>query len=189
MFFVLSKILGFFALPSNVMIAIGLVGLVLLLYAIYAARELAHHYEPRADCTVWPVAARQCADTAAGAAFSTLGRYARTAGRHCHPRRLDLAGRVGRPRRSRARRSGGAHHGRRRIGAPLSERPHPVLGRQQCSDIRRGCRGYVCRTAAGSFGCRAATASLPRSSRATPSRTRCSRGGLPTRSRASAGFW
>ena len=31
MFFVLSKILGFFALPSNCLIAVGLVGLVLLL--------------------------------------------------------------------------------------------------------------------------------------------------------------
>ena len=29
MFFILSKILGFFALPSNLLIAIGLVGLVL----------------------------------------------------------------------------------------------------------------------------------------------------------------
>ena len=30
MFFILSKILGFFALPSNLIITIGLVGLVLL---------------------------------------------------------------------------------------------------------------------------------------------------------------
>ena len=30
MFFILSKVLGFFALPSNLLIAIGLVGLVLL---------------------------------------------------------------------------------------------------------------------------------------------------------------
>ena len=31
MFFILSKVLGFFALPSNLLITIGLVGLVLLL--------------------------------------------------------------------------------------------------------------------------------------------------------------
>ena len=163
MFFVLSKILGFFALPSNVMIAIGLVGLVLFCTRFTRLASWLDRHKPRADCGRWLVAARQRADTAAGAAVSALGRFARAAGRHCRARRRDLAGRVGRARRGGARRSSGAHHGRRRTGAPLSERAHHFQRRQQCADIRRRCRGCVCRTATGSSRCRAASASPPRS--------------------------
>ena len=49
MFFILSKVLGFFAAPSNFFISIGVLGL-FSCHAIYAAGELADRHEPRSPC-------------------------------------------------------------------------------------------------------------------------------------------
>ena len=62
MFFTLSKILGFFALPSNLLISIGIRRPYSAVHALYAAGQLADRDEPGAARHRRAVAARQCAD-------------------------------------------------------------------------------------------------------------------------------
>ena len=57
MFFILSKILGFFALPSNLLIAIGMLGVVAAVHALPAAGELARRHEHCA-CSLSPAGRR-----------------------------------------------------------------------------------------------------------------------------------
>ena len=102
MFFILSKTLGFFASPSNVLISIGLVGIVLLCTRF---RRLASWlvvtslvliafagFSPLGNILILPLEA----------AFPAVGRFAWAAGRHCRPRRRDFAGSVDGARRGRA---------------------------------------------------------------------------------------
>ena len=94
MFFILSKILGFFALPSNLSDRDrARRSRSCCCTRFHAARQLAGGDQPRAHRRCRFVAARQCADPAAGAALSALGSLARAAGRHCRARRCDHAGR------------------------------------------------------------------------------------------------
>ena len=92
MFFVLSKVLGFFATPSNLVISLGLVR-----PRFCCARALPAPAPARGSgslvalAMLGPVAARQCADHSAGAALSALGRRARRARRHPRAGRRDLA--------------------------------------------------------------------------------------------------
>ena len=139
MFFVLSKVLGFFAIPSNLVISIGLAGPAAAGDALCGApgdgsqsASLVAAGDPR------PFAGRQCADHPAGAAVSAVGCRARGARRHHRARRGDLARRFGGPQRGGAQRGGRAHDRRCRAGAALSRCPHSVLRRQpaRCSSAR-----------------------------------------------------
>ena len=190
MFFILSKMLGFFALPSNILISIGLVGLVLLCTRFRRLGQLARGHQPRAHRLRRLFAARQRFDPAAGAALPAVGRVARPAGRHRRARRRDLAGHFGGARRRRAQRSGRAHHRHRRACAPLSECAHHLFRRHRVpardamrrrgADRREGIRGA--RRCARSHHRRRAIAQHHRERRVLAPAS-------PNRSRASAGSW
>src|SRR3954452_11359027 len=96
MFFVLSKVLGFFAIPSNLVILLGIGGALLFWSALFrhpvqsrhpardrrgasvalalsSRRLAAHDREPARACPDGAVAAWQCADHSAGEPVSSLG--------------------------------------------------------------------------------------------------------------------
>ena len=95
--------------------------------ALRPDRPLAGGRQPDHDRHPRLVADRQRADGVARAALPALGRVARRAGRHRHPRRSDLAGRLVGAQRRRAQRGGRADDEDRRTGAPLSGCPHRVF--------------------------------------------------------------
>ena len=82
MFFILSKVLGFFALPSNFLMAIGLVGLVLLCtrFTRLASWLIVTSLVLIAVAGLSPLG--NVADPAVGAALPALGCFARAARRH-----------------------------------------------------------------------------------------------------------
>ena len=80
MFFVLAKILGFFALPSNLLISLGLARHHVDGDALRARWPEAGGREPDPDCDRGILAARQCADPAARGALPGL-RFSRDASR------------------------------------------------------------------------------------------------------------
>ena len=102
MFFILSKILGFFALPSNILISIGIAGLVLLctrftrlgswLVVTSVALIAIAGLSPLGNVLILPLEA----------ALSAMGRLARRAGRHRGARWRDHGRRVGGARCGRA---------------------------------------------------------------------------------------
>ena len=164
MFFVLSKVLGFFALPSNFIISVGLVGLVLLCTRFTRLGSWLDRYKPRADRPCWIIATRQCTDIAAGAAVSALGRH-----------------RAGRPTASsswaaRSRQDVSAARGavaldeaaeRITVGAELARRyPHARIlfsGGSNAVIFDEGTEAHVRRAAAAGSGCSPLSASPQRS--------------------------
>src|SRR5215467_8385912 len=80
MFFVLSKLLGFFAIPSNLVVLIGIVGLSLCYQPVLRARTMACICEPRCSGDPRPLAPRQCIDHPFGASVPAVGCDARGAG-------------------------------------------------------------------------------------------------------------
>ena len=82
MFFIVSKILGFFALPSNIILALGFVGVVLLRTRFARAGRALVTASIVLFAAVRAAADRQGADRAAGGSLSAMGCRARRAGRH-----------------------------------------------------------------------------------------------------------
>ena len=87
MFFVVSKIVGFFAIPSNLVISIGIVGLLLLPTRFARAGRRLAFASLILLAIARPVADRQCVDHSAGRALSGLECRGRPAGRHRRARR------------------------------------------------------------------------------------------------------
>ena len=169
MFFILSKLLGLLALPSNLVVEIGLVGIVLLLTRF---RRLASWlivtsvvltavvgFSPLGNILMLPLEA----------ALSALGSVARRARRHRRARRLDHAGNCGGARRRfRAQRGRRTHHCDGRARAQISQCPHH-LHRRQCLAVRKRRRPKPpSRFASSSRSASRRIASRPKSSRATP---------------------
>ena len=137
MFFILSKILGFFALPSNLLISIGIVGVVLLCTRF---RRLAS----------WLVVTSLVLIAVAG--LSPLGnalilpleqRFPPWDASRGPPDGIVVLGGAITPDVSAARGEVALNEAAERItvtaelGAPLSERAHRLFRRQQCLDLRR----------------------------------------------------
>ena len=145
MFFALSKILAFFAVPSNLLFLIAAVGVVLMVTRFARAGRGLAVLGVRIARHRRTVAARQCADPAARAAFPGVGCLARRARRHRHfgRRRIGpshVGCSRGEPVAQRIRR---AHDCGRRSGAALSQRAHPVQRRRRQPDGRQQRRGEV----------------------------------------------
>src|SRR6516164_477153 len=118
MFFPLSKILGFFAIPSNLVVSIGILGLLLLPTRFArAGRALAF-----ASLIVLAILGL----SPAGNALI-----------------IPLEERFRGARRSGTQRGGRTPDGGGRTGAALSRRPHRVFGRQRRADLRRGRGGAL----------------------------------------------
>ena len=191
MFFIVSKVLGFFAIPSNLVIVGRHRSACCCLRR--ALRAPAGGSWSRASSLLAvlgfsPIGNR--ADHSARAALPAVGRRARRAGRHRRAGRGDLARRLDGAQRCRAQRGGRAHDRAGGLGAALSAGAHRVsaAAARRCSSARRrrrNSRSRLCET----FGIAARAHPGRGRSRATPSRTRCSPSRLRNRSRASAGCW
>ena len=144
MFFVLSKVFGFFAIPSNFVISIGILGLLLWPTRFgRAGRRLVAAslivlailgLSPVGNALIVPLEQRFPPWNAAGgppAGIVVLGGALSPA---C----------VGGAQRGRAQRGGRAADRRRRVGAALSRCPHPVHRRQRRADLRGGRRSRIC---------------------------------------------
>ena len=125
MFFILSKTLGFFALPSNLVALLAALGVVLMCDALCAAPGGGSRVSVVLLLAIAGLlAARQCARSCRSSSASRRGTPGRAARR---PASSSLGGalepgRVAGARRGRAQRSGRAHHRDRRARAALPRR-------------------------------------------------------------------
>ena len=120
MFFYASKILGFFAIPSNFVILVGIAGALLLRTRFSRAGWRLVIASLVAARGARALAGRQCADRAAGGALPALGPRPRRAARHRRAGRRAHARRLARPQRRGAQRGRRAHDRGRRARAALS---------------------------------------------------------------------
>ena len=112
--------------PSNILISLGLLGVVLMATRFARAGRRLAVTSVILLALVRPLAARQCDHPAAGAALPALGRLARRADRHHRARRRARHRRIAGARRGRAQRGGRAHDRDRRARAALSRYAHRV---------------------------------------------------------------
>ena len=149
-FFVLSKLLAFFTQPSNLIVLLGLLGLVADAHAVRPRGVAARGGLARPDRIDRLPAARQGAVDTARKSVSALGRRRRAAGRDHRARRrrqCQQAGDPGRGRHQRGRRtghrgpgageaiSGGADHLQRRRCRPV--RPSRQRSRRRHRPVRK----------------------------------------------------
>ena len=187
--FYASKIFGFFAIPSNFIILLGLFGALLLRTRFSRCGLAARDREPGAAGGDRAFAGRQCADRAAGAALPALGPQPRRAARHRRARRRAQSRRLARPQHRCAQRSGRTPHRGGRARAPLSRRAHHLFRRLGRGHFRRAAGGRVRAAAAGE----PRHCAGPRRRRGQVAQHRRERAVLAaswrSRSRASAGCW
>ena len=173
MFFVLSKVLGFFAIPSNLVIALGL--------ARRAAACDALCRAPAGDSS-W-----RASSVLAMLGYSPIGnaliipleqRFPPWDAARGAPDGIVVLGGAISPDVSTARNDVALNEAAERmtvvveLGAALSAGPYPVQRRQSGADLRRGAGGRIRAAPAAKRSAFRAIAFSSRTSRATPSRTR-----------------
>ena len=118
---------AFMLLPSNFLIGLGIVGLILTLTRFAAAWPQARLCEHRTAGHLRILAAWKLAALSAGTAISAVGCDAGRARRHRGAGRIDRSRAFGRPRRDGVQRRGRPHHHRGRSCPSISQCPHRAI--------------------------------------------------------------
>ena len=186
--FVLSKLLGFFALPSNLLFALGLFGVLLMATRFAPAGQAAGGGRRDRACDLRPLAARQRVILPLEERFPP-GTHGGRARRHHRARRRDRHGVSPMRAASRAQRGGRAHDRGRRACAALSRRRASCSPAAVGSLLADAARGGLCAAACSRASASPRAHRRSRTSRATPPRTPLHQGDWSSPSPASAGCW